>query len=266
MANNQPNHAMPLITMSSGDTVLLTGSRWGVRRFSTRTLGRPSEDGFTLVAHPGGGSFVDSRSDRYGAVIVGVDGRIVRRIAACGVRKSYLLEFTDDTFMFISEGGTRDAGTRYTIDTGRFGLVQNFPRERWTVIYEAGVAPVAQRPDFTDEEIDKALAEIKQEHGLCGEFDDAVEKAKKVPSYLKRLKRVAKKYGEEELYEELLEKLQPKVWKVGDVVPAQTVINKFWTGRRTVQGPHMLASFSQTPNSTVSTKSAHERTIVWIEE
>lgn len=261
MANNQPEHAMPISTMREGDTVLLTGRAWGTRRFEHRRLREPGDNRFYLHQARGGGSYIDNSSDSYGAIISGVDGVGVRRIAVRGDGVSgYVLEFFDDTQMMIDRNGERYRDyTAYSMDR----LIRDGNPAGWHVIYEADIT---LNREFTDEEINKALDQIKSEHGLCEEFDDAIAEANKVPSYLKRLKKVAKKNGEMGLYEELLTKLNPKVWKVGDVVPAHTVIDKFWTGKRTVEGPHMFASFSQNEGTTAAKVSAYDRTIVWIEE
>lgn len=75
---------------------------------------------------------------------------------------------------------------------------------------------------YTDEQIDAALAVVKEEGDYCGAFDEAVAEAKNA-DYLQRLRWVATFRNQTKIYDELVAELnKPKHgFKVGDVVRAK---------------------------------------------
>jgi len=78
-------------------------------------------------------------------------------------------------------------------------------------------------PDYTDEQIDAALAIVKKEGGYCQTFDNLVKEAKSL-SYLMRLDLVASDHGKQSVFQELLTVLKRRdLPEIGRWIEAETV-------------------------------------------
>ena len=77
---------------------------------------------------------------------------------------------------------------------------------------------------YSDDEINAALGVVKEERGLCGEFDDAVARARKPIPFLNRLDEVAGSMNRSDVFRALLSQLEvarnprPALPNVGDYI------------------------------------------------